>query len=184
MKIYLLLIFTILITFFLLLGCQSTSDNVDLSDEQLQKLETAYNLASNVPYPELDEVRRGCPSCHILIDQNSGKYTLAYEAYAATKNHPEVFQPTDEVNVTTCLGCHSPGTGDRENKGTNAPISLRDIVHPAHMSSQTFKLHYGGSCFTCHNINGLGEFELLTERVEVDTKGIPDPSILPIPGAQ
>lgn len=56
-------------------------------------------------------------------------------------------------------------------------------MHPAHMSSQWFKLHYGGSSFTCHNVNGEGEFELLTETVTVDKKGVPDPENLPIPGA-
>jgi len=64
-----------------------------------------------------------------------------------------------------------------------APLALRDIVHPVHMSSQYFKLHYGGNCFTCHNVNGEGEFELLTEAVELNEKGIPDPGKLPIPGA-
>jgi hypothetical protein len=67
--------------------------------------------------------------------------------------------------------------------GVVAPLSLRDIVHPAHMSSQWFKLHYGGSCFTCHNVNGEGEFELLTEAVAVNEKGVPDPDNLPIPGS-
>jgi len=67
--------------------------------------------------------------------------------------------------------------------GVAAPLALRDIVHPAHMSSQVFKLHYGGNCFTCHNVNGEGEFELLTEAVEVNEKGVPDPGKLPISGA-
>ena len=51
------------------------------------------------------------------------------------------------------------------------------------MGSQFFKLHYGGNCFTCHNVNGEGAFELLTEAVEVNEKGVPDPENLPIPGA-
>jgi hypothetical protein len=51
------------------------------------------------------------------------------------------------------------------------------------MASQTFKLHYGGSCFTCHNVNGEGEWELLTEKVDVNEKGVPNPEALPIPGA-
>ncbi len=65
-----------------------------------------------------------------------------------------------------------------------APLALRDIVHPAHMNSQYFKLHYGGNCFTCHNINGEGEWELLTEKVDVNEKGVPNPDLLPIPGSQ
>jgi hypothetical protein len=76
------------------------------------------------------------------------------------------------------MGCFS-----LEGKGVMAPLSLRDIVHPAHMSSQIFKLHYGGNCFTCHNVNGEGEFELLTEAVDVNEKGVPNPDKLPIPGA-
>jgi thiosulfate dehydrogenase len=51
------------------------------------------------------------------------------------------------------------------------------------MNSQYFKLHYGGNCFTCHNVNGEGEWELLSEKVEVNEKGVPNPEALPIPGA-
>jgi thiosulfate dehydrogenase len=51
------------------------------------------------------------------------------------------------------------------------------------MYSQWFKLHYGGNCFTCHNVDGEGNWELLTEKVEVNEKGVPNPDALPIPGA-
>jgi thiosulfate dehydrogenase len=51
------------------------------------------------------------------------------------------------------------------------------------MNSQFFKLHYGGNCFTCHNVNGEGEWELLTDKVDVNEKGVPNPETLPIPGA-
>ena len=44
-------------------------------------------------------------------------------------------------------------------------------------------MHYGGNCFTCHNIDGEGNWELLTEKVEGNEKGVPDPDALPIPGA-
>ncbi|MHB1376133.1 MAG: hypothetical protein ACYCXB_01750 [Candidatus Humimicrobiaceae bacterium] len=87
------------------------------------------------------------------------------------------------MNVETCLLCHAPGTGANASKGNAAPLSLRDIVHPAHMSSQIFKEHYGGNCFTCHNVNGVGEWELLNEKVDVNDKGVPNPDKLPIPGA-
>jgi cytochrome c553/nitrate reductase cytochrome c-type subunit len=163
-----------------------------LTEEQTIALETAGNLAA-VQFPALDEVRRGCPACHVLVDPETGMYTLAFEAHeraeARGNKHPEVapdgtsLEPTEEVNVTTCLQCHSPGTGDRTGKGVIAPLSLRDIVHPAHMNSQFFKLHYGGNCFTCHNVNGEGEWELLTEKVAINEKGVPDPENLPIPGA-
>jgi hypothetical protein len=129
----------------------------------------------------------------VLVDPETGGYTLPFEAHeraeARGNEHPEVapdgtsLASTEEVRVTTCLLCHAPGTGAREGKGNIAPLALRDIVHPAHMGSQYFKLHYGGNCFTCHNVNGEGEFELLTEAVEVNEKGVPDPEKLPIPGA-
>jgi len=163
-----------------------------LSDDQTQALETASNLAS-IQYPALDEARRGCPACHVLVDQEKGNYTLPFEAHERAEarggEHPDVapdgtsIKPTDEVNVTVCLECHASGTGDRANKGNIAPLSLRDIVHPAHMYSPTFKFHYGGNCFTCHNVNGTGEFELLTEKVDVNEKGVPNPDELPIAGS-
>lgn len=163
-----------------------------LTEEQTTALETAANL-TGIQFPALDEVRRGCPACHVLVDPETGQFTLPYEAHeraeARGRVHPEVapdgtsLAVTEEVNVTTCLQCHEPGTGSRAGKGNIAPLSLRDIVHPAHMNSQWFKLNYGGNCFTCHNVNGVGEWDLLTEKVAVNEKGVPDPENLPIPGA-
>lgn len=153
-------------------------------------------IAEKVAWPiEQDiERRRGCPSCHVLVDSTTGKYTLPYEAHerveARGRTHPDVapdgtsLAPTNaDVRVTTCLLCHAPGTGERKGKGVIAPLALRDIVHPAHMGSQAFKLHYGGNCFTCHNVAGDGTFELLSEAVDVNEKGVPNPDKLPIPGA-
>lgn len=164
-----------------------------LTEEQATALEAAGALAQSVPFPALESVPRGCPACHVLVDEETGQYTLPYEAHeraeARGEEHPEVapdgtsLEPTEDVNVTTCLTCHAAGTGAREGMGAVATLSLRDIVHPAHMSSQWFKLHYGGNCFTCHNVNGEGEWELLTEAVQVNEKGVPDPENLPIPGA-
>jgi cytochrome c553 len=164
----------------------------ELTEEQLAALETAGNLAG-IQFPLLDEVRRGCPACHALEDEETGQYTLPYEAHeraeARGEEHPEAapdgtsLAVTEEVKVTTCLQCHAAGTGDRAGKGVFAPLAMRDIVHPAHMYSQWFKLHYGGNCFSCHNVDGGGNWELLTERVEVNDKGIPNPDALPIPGA-
>ncbi|HUV29053.1 MAG TPA: c-type cytochrome [Anaerolineales bacterium] len=168
------------------------SSGTELTEDQLTALETAGNLAG-IQFPGLDEVRRGCPACHVLVDEETGRYTLPFEAHeraeARGEEHPEVapdgtsLAVTEEVKVTTCLQCHAAGTGDRAGKGVIAPLSLRDIVHPAHMYSQWFKLHYGGNCFTCHNVDGEGNWELLTEKVEVNEKGVPDPDSLPIPGA-
>ncbi|MGD2155394.1 MAG: c-type cytochrome [Anaerolineales bacterium] len=164
-----------------------------LTEEQVEALESAGALAASVPFPALEEQHRGCPSCHVLVDEETGQYTLPYEAHeraeARGHQHPEIapdgtsLAVTEEVNVTVCLQCHAPGTGDRAGKGVIAPLALRDIVHPAHMSSQFFKLHYGGNCFTCHNVNGEGEFELLTQTFAMNEKGVPDPDNLPIPGA-
>lgn len=164
-----------------------------LSEEQSASLEQAAALADAIPYPFLEEQRRGCPACHVLVDPETGQFTLPFEAHeraeARGAEHPEVAPDgtslaiTEEANVRTCLLCHAVGTGAREHQGAFAPLSLRDIVHPAHMSSQIFKLELGGSCFACHNVNGAGEFELLTEAVAVNEKGVPDPAMLPIPGA-
>lgn len=165
---------------------------VSLTVTQTNTLDNAAKLAG-IQFPALDEVRRGCPACHFLVDKEKGNYTLPFEAHERAEarggEHPNVapdgtsLAPTEEVKVTTCLLCHAPGTGDRAGKGFFAPLSLRDIVHPAHMNSQYFKLHYGGNCFTCHNVNGEGKWELLTEKVDVNEKGVPNPDSLPIPGA-
>lgn len=164
-----------------------------LTDEQLTALNQAEAIAAVVT-PKLDQQRRGCPACHTLSDKATGKYTLAYEAEERAKarggEHPKKapdgtsILPTDDVSVTVCLQCHAAGTGDREGQGVVAPLSMRDIVHPAHMGSQTFKLHYGGDCFTCHNINGEGDWTLLSQAVDVNDKGVPNPEKLPIPGAE
>jgi mono/diheme cytochrome c family protein len=123
----------------------------------------------------------------------AGAFTLAWEAYVANleaeEEHPEEapdgtsLAPTEEVNVTTCLACHAPDSLEREGEDVAASILLRDIVHPAHLSSQTFKLELGGSCFSCHNVNAEGEWELLTQAVEVNEHGVPDHDNLPIPGS-
>ncbi len=106
-----------------------------LTEEQAQTLEAVGALAEAIPYPGLEEVRRGCPACHVLVDEETGKYTLAYEAHERAEvrgvHHPEVapdgtsLEHTEEVNVTTCLQCHAAGTGTREGKGTVAPLMLR-----------------------------------------------------------
>jgi thiosulfate dehydrogenase len=163
-----------------------------LTVTQTLTLDSVANLTA-IQFPVLDEVRRGCPACHVLVDKEKGNYTLAFEAHeraeARGEEHPDVapdgtsILPTDDVSIKVCLQCHAPGTGDRAGKGVVAPLSLRDIVHPAHMNSQYFKLHYGGNCFTCHNVNGEGGWDLLSEKVDVNEKGVPNDELLPIPGA-
>ena len=164
-----------------------------LTDEQATAVAVAGNLAA-IQFPALDEVRRGCPACHVVVDAATGAYTLPFEAHeraeARGAKHPDVamdgtsIKATDDVNVTVCLQCHAAGQGAREGRGVVAPLMLRDIVHPAHMNSQFFKLHYGGNCFSCHNVNGQGEWELLTQKVDVNDKGVPNDELIPIPGAQ
>ncbi len=167
--------------------------DASLTVTQTAALSYATVLSNTMPFPAMDAQRRGCPACHSLVDKATGKYTLAYEAHerAAARGlkHPDVapdgtsISATSDVNVTTCLECHAPGTGARANMGKVAPLMLRDIVHPAHMGSQTFKLHYGGQCFTCHDIDGEGNWLILTQKVDVNDKGVPNPDKLPIPGA-
>lgn len=136
--------------------------------------------------------RRGCAACHTPggIDEE-GKYSLLWEAQERTaasgegKQHPTALPDrtpiTFETAVSDCLQCHKPGTGDRAGRGASAPLSLRDIVHPAHLFSTAFNEEYHGGCFTCHNVASDGAWELLGEKVRVNVKGVPAKG--PIPGA-
>ncbi len=127
--------------------------------------------------------RRGCLACHTVVDKTKGNYSLAFEAEERAKvdygaDHPSMapdgtsMKPTDQNSVETCLLCHKPSTSN-PGRGVGAPITLRDIVHPAHMFSQTFVEHYQGTCFTCHNVSGNGAFELLGDKVATNEKGVP-----------
>ena len=58
---------------------------------------------------------------------------------------------------------------------------MMDIVHPVHMFSQIFKYEFGGNCFSCHNVDSDGVFEVLPDEVSVSSSGIPE--TIPIPGA-
>ncbi len=174
-------------------GPAGKDSTATLTITQTAALQYATVLSNTIPFPAMDAQRRGCPACHVLVDKQTGKYTLSYEAHerveARGRKHPDAapdgasLVATSDVNVKICLLCHASGTGAREGMGKIAPLSLRDIVHPAHMGSQTFKLHYGGTCFTCHNVNSKGDWQLLAEKVDVNDKGVPNPSKLPIPGA-
>jgi thiosulfate dehydrogenase len=148
-----------------------------LEDELSERLQ--YDIVSNI------DRRRGCTSCHVLVDSETGKYTLSYEAHEraearrGTDTHPNTapdgtdISLTSEAGLETCLLCHA--ADPETDRGVGAPLSLRDIVHPAHMGSQTFKVYYGGNCFTCHNVNGAGEFETLGEALDANDKGVPNP---------
>ena len=137
------------------------------------------DIVAELPRP------RGCPSCHVLVDPETGQYTLSYEAHEraearrGTDTHPNIapdgtdISPTSMAGLETCLLCHA--SNPETDRGVIAPLSLRDIVHPAHMGSQVFKVHYGGNCFTCHNVNGAGEFEVLGEALVTNDKGVQNP---------
>ena len=130
---------------------------------------------------------RGCTSCHVLVDPESGAYTLSYEAHERSEvrhgedDHPDVAPDGTDISATstagldTCLLCHA--SDPETDRGIIAPLSLRDIVHPAHMTSQVFKIHYGGNCFTCHNVDGQGNFDVLGEAFPMNDKGIPEPVV-------
>jgi hypothetical protein len=158
------------------------------------KLEEKLGERLQLPITVFIQPTRGCLSCHVLIDPEDGKYTLAYEAHERTKarrgtdSHPSMapdgtdISPTSMTDPGPCLQCHA--SDPVTERGVLAPLSLRDIVHPAHMSSQIFKVEFGGNCFSCHNVNAEGEWEHLTQAVTINDKGVPDPAEIPIPGAQ
>lgn len=117
--------------------------------------------------------RRGCPACHVQIAPD-GRYSLAWEAMNAVqalgRTHPPIpngFNATEK----DCLTCHaSQATGDA---GVVAPLSLRAIVHPAHMFSDIFASEFHGNCFTCHDVDGSGKFLVITEKMNVNALGVP-----------
>ena len=129
------------------------------------------------------EVRRGCPACHVKTATKD--YSLAAEAKERAKagggTHPDK-TPTgvtldEKAKLSDCLTCHGVGTN---GKAKGAPLTLRTILHPAHMFSEGFVTKYRGNCFTCHEVNPKGEFYGLGDKVETNEKGIP--KTVPIPG--
>ncbi len=148
------------------------------SDGTAQSADVTWQAAIDAGGP-----RRGCLACHTLANPKTGQYTLGYEAEERAKadygvDHPSIapdgtpIGPTVQSSVTACLECHKPSDSD-PNRGVGAPITLRDIVHPAHMFSQTFLEHYGGNCFTCHDVTGDGTFQILGDKVTTNEKGVP-----------
>lgn len=119
--------------------------------------------------PVVEIPRRGCYSCHAQIAPD-GRYT-PWEAMNATKNHPQLpngFKSTFQ----DCMMCHA-AKGETGTAGVVAPLSLRNIVHPAHLFSQTFTEEFHGNCFTCHNVDNGGNFQILTDPQKVNPKGVP-----------
>jgi hypothetical protein len=120
------------------------------------------------------EPRRGCTACHVQIAPD-GRYSLAFEAEerakALGKEHPKLPNGFN-TKVAECLTCHAAaGAG---NAGAGAPLSLRAIVHPAHMFSKTFLEEFTGNCFSCHDVDGTGQFKVIPEKINVNEKGVQD----------
>jgi mono/diheme cytochrome c family protein len=90
--------------------------------------------------------------------------------------------PTDEPNVSVCLTCHGPSAVERLGAGRASPLSLSDITHPSHLYSEVFLGEYRGNCMSCHSVSEDGVWQVLSEAVEVNEKGVPSPVQLPIPG--
>ncbi|MBI2303224.1 MAG: hypothetical protein HYU86_00560 [Chloroflexi bacterium] len=134
--------------------------------------------SADVPMAQVvvDKPRRGCESCHVV-----GGVPISKEAKDRARNHPQI---AEDTKVTTCLQCHAPGTGEREGKGVVAPLALRDIVHPVHLNSPGFLDTYKGNCFTCHNVDGKGNFVLLGDKLDTDFRGIPNAPVKGIPPSE
>ncbi|MCZ7665139.1 MAG: S-layer homology domain-containing protein [Thermoleophilia bacterium] len=148
----------------------------------------------------LAQINRGCPSCHPTAvgdpaappftpgrpDPDRGNaptFSLKWEAMGGDPTSARFAVHNglpDTATVNTCLGCHAAGDG--EQNGTVAPISLRVIVHPVHLNSGIFLAEFRGNCFTCHDVTNDGDFDILTQAVTVDDKGIPEE--IPTPGLQ
>jgi thiosulfate dehydrogenase len=155
------------------------------TDELAEVVEEQLAESLQLPIEAYIAPVRGCTSCHVLVDPETGAFTLSYEAHERSEvrhgedEHPDVAPDGTDITATssagldTCLLCHA--SDPVTDRGIIAPLSLRDIVHPAHMSSQIFKLHYGGNCFTCHNVDGQGNFDVLGEAFPINDKGVPEP---------
>ncbi len=65
----------------------------ELTEEQVVALEQAATLGGLVVFP-LEEQRRGCPACHVLVDEETGAFTLPFEAHERAEvrggQHPEI----------------------------------------------------------------------------------------------
>jgi hypothetical protein len=105
--------------------------------------------------------RRGCLSCH------QGEHSLASEVRTANPAHLPL---PEDATVATCLSCHS----DIGVEVDLSPILLSTILHPSHMFSSTFVDQLGGTCFSCHDVDSRGSFQLLGQEVTTNDKGVPN----------
>jgi hypothetical protein len=109
---------------------------------------------------QVEEPRRGCLSCH------QGEHSLASEVHTAEPAHLPI---PEDATVATCLSCHS----DIGVEVDLAPVLLSTILHPSHMFSSVFVDQLGGTCFSCHDIDSRGSFQLLGQKVTTNDKGVP-----------
>lgn len=146
----------------------------------------------------LAAINRGCPACHPTAAgdpsappftpgrpdparDNAPTFSLKWEAMAgdATSTRFTLHKILPgTATIAACLSCHAAGSGDQNGK--LAPISLRTIVHPAHLNSGIFIEEFRGNCFTCHEITNSGKYDILSQKVEVNDKGIA--TVIPTPG--
>lgn len=147
-----------------------------LADKSGQFISSTVSVTvdnTKTPKPAAVLPNRGCAACHVQVAPD-GRYSLAWEAANASQangfTHPTLpngFKSTEQ----DCQLCHaSKATGDA---GVGAPLSLRAIVHPAHMFSEIFASEFQGNCFSCHNVDGSGKFAVITDTMKVDVHGVP-----------
>lgn len=160
----------------------------------------AQQYAESQAMAPLAEINRGCPACHPTqvgdpsappftpgrpdpSRGNAPTFSLKWEAMGGDSASARFTLHTtlpDTAAIAACLACH--GAGDGDQNGKLAPISLRTIVHPAHLNSGIFLHEFRGNCFTCHEVTNSGVFNILTQKVEVNAAGIPE--TIPTPGMQ
>ena len=109
---------------------------------------------------QVEGPRRGCLSCH------EGEHSLAREVRTADPAHLPI---PDDATVATCLSCHT----DIGVEVDLSPILLSTILHPSHTLSRIFADQLGGTCFSCHDVDSRGSFQLLGQKVETNDKGVP-----------
>jgi hypothetical protein len=178
-------------------GTFGPEENVTRAQVSVMIDRTEQFIASTATAP-LAAVNRGCPACHPTVvgdpsappftpgrpdpsRANAPTFSLTWEAMggdASSSRFTTHKGLPGTADITLCLGCHK--AGDAEQNGKFAPVSLRTIVHPAHLNSGIFIGEFRGNCFTCHEITNSGKYDILSQKVEVNAQGVP--TVIPTPG--
>ncbi len=178
-------------------GTFGPDENITRAQAAVMLDRTQGVIAEEATKP-LASINRGCPSCHPVTvgdpaappftpgrpdpsRNNAPTFSLKWEAMGGDATSTRFTRHKtlpDTSTIATCLGCHA--AGNAEQNGNVAPISLRVIVHPAHLNSGIFIGEFRGNCFTCHEVTNDGTFDILSQKVQVNNKGIPE--VLPTPG--